>query len=204
MPPSPPVPTPPPDPSPGQQPRSGLGEYVRGIALGTLFGRMMAPVAATYLAIGGMVLAMDWNLGLGRFVDAKSVETYTGRQQAHIVESWLALDLRVDEMGDSKYWVAFARASPCVVVEVEGEGAGTHAFCGAPHWVNDRDYTIHDLRQITPGVPFDFKRDASGFPMPEFRLDRRSIAYLASHESQSIFYKGTALDELRKRFDRPV
>src|SRR5437870_12564942 len=114
-----------------------LRRQVRDIALGTVFGRMMAPVAAAYLAIGGMVLAMDWNMGLGRLFDAKSVETYTGRQQARIVESWLALDLRIDEMGESKYWPAFARASPCVVVEAEGEWAGTHAFCGAPHWLND-------------------------------------------------------------------
>ena len=55
--------------------------------------------------------------------------------------------------GDSKYWWAFARASPCVVVEAEGEWGGTHAFCGAPHWLNDTAYTIHDLREITPGVP---------------------------------------------------
>src|SRR5438132_1591778 len=94
MPPSRPDPTPPPDPSPGEQPPSGLDEYVRGVALGTVLGRMM--------------------------------------------------------------------------------------------------------------MPFAFTRDASGFAMPEFRLDKAALQYLSSLPWQGSPAKGSSLDELLKRFDRPV
>jgi len=177
---------------------------IRDGAAGALYGRMMLPVAATFLVLGGFVLMMAWQAGPQRLLDEREFAPYTARQDGRIVESWLALDLQLDDMGDSKYWPAFARATPCVVVQAEGQWGEPRAFCGSPHWLHDRGFTIHDLRQITPGVPFDFRRDASGFSMPEIRLEKRALEYLAANKSQSIFYPGTALDELRKRFDRPV
>lgn len=204
MAPSPPDPEHPPDPGPGEQPRSGLGEYVRGVVLGTVLGRMMMPLAAGYLVIGAMLLALAWNYGPQRLVDAKSAAPYTIRKEGRIVESWVALELHREEMGESRNWTAFARATPCVVVETEGEWGGTRAFCGNPHWLHERRFAIHDLREMAPGVPFDFKRDESGFAMPEIRIEKKALDYLASNPSQSVFYKGSALDELRKRFDRPV
>jgi len=151
---------------------------IRDGAAGALYGRMMLPVAATFLVLGGFVLMMAWQAGPQRLLDEREFAPYTARQDGRIVESWLALDLQLDDMGDSKYWPAFARATPCVVVQAEGQWGEPRAFCGSPHWLHDRGFTIHDLRQITPGVPFDFRRDASGFSMPEIRLEKRALNVL--------------------------
>jgi len=194
----------PPEPPSDDTPDTDWRSFASRLAMGTVFGRLMMPVAAGYLVIGAFVLTMAWQTGPQRLLDRQSAAPYKVRKEARIVESWLALELHPEEMGTSQYWPAFARATPCVVVETEGEWAGTRAFCGNPHWLHDSSYTIHDLRKMAPGVPFDFKRDASGFAMPEIRLDKTALEYLASHPSQSVFYKGSALDELHKRFDRPV
>src|SRR2546430_1983771 len=165
----------------------------------------MMPIAAYYLTIGALALTMAWQSGPQRLLDAGSTTAFTVRKEGRIVESWIALQFNADEMEGSKHWPAFARATPCVVVESgEGQWSGARAFCGNPHWLNDNAYTIHDLRSLAPGVPFDFKRDASGFAMPEFRLDKAAVGYFTTQHAMNPFRDYSALEELRRRFDRPV
>ncbi len=164
--------------------------------------------AAIFLGAAGLVLTVAWQNGPQRVLDANEFALLTTQKTGRIVESWLALEWNPAEMGDLKRWRAFAKATPCAVVEYAAEWAPLRrAFCGnrLPFY---EQYTLHDLKDMAPKVPFDWARDASGFAVPEIRLPAAALAWLKEQPADDFFLSNakpeSALDDLRIAIDRPV
>lgn len=185
--------------------------FILDALLGKLMGRAMRFYAGILLGIGGLLLAIAWQAGPQRAIEAHQFSALVSRVDSRIVESWLTLEWHPAEMGDNLRWRAFAKASPCVVVEFEAGGdwgaALRRAFCGNRFRFTE-SYTLHDLDRIAPGVPFAWMHDASGFAVPEIRLSRAALDWLAGHPPADPVLAshppGTALDQLQREIERPV
>ena len=162
-------------------------------------------VAATFLAIASFALVMSWHSGPQRMIYAHGAQKFTGHKDARIVESWVAVAFDPGAMGTSKHWRGFAKSSACVIVEYDGEwGSVQRGFCG-PRYGFIEKTTLHDLREMSPGVPFDYARDANGFSVPELRMNAAGLAYLkAQPATRASGGTLSALDEMRHLLDRPV
>lgn len=206
------APAPPPAPSPASR-RASLNEGLRAIVAGQLsglvFGWGTRLVAAFTLGFGAVFLSVGWLLGVKPVVDAWRFSSYTGRAEGRIVESWVALELDTRRIGPGGHWRAVAKASPCAVVEYAGDWgeASRRAFCGNRLRFSE-SYTLHDLGSMAPGVPFAWVRDASGFAVPEIRLDARAREWLARAKPDYWLRAGappaTMLAQLAIESDRPV
>src|SRR4051794_32324525 len=182
-----------------------------GTLLGPLVGTALGPFirlfAAGFLGVAAVLLTLAWQTGPQHLIDAARYAPLTARQTGKVVESWLALEWDPAEMGESLRWRAFAKASPCVVVEYAGDwGSPTRrAFCGNRFTFRE-SYTLHNLWEMAPGVPFTWLRDARGFILPEVRLSAASRQWLAAHSPQLPFVTeaSTALEALRRELDSPV
>jgi hypothetical protein len=174
-----------------------------GVAIGRTFGRLFLFVGVFYLAVAAFILVMGWETGPERAIAAQRAKAFTHRETGRIVESWVALDLDTARLEGVRNWPGFTRVSPCAIVEWGGPwGTAQRAFCGTSEHLHS-EFRVHDLRELTPGVPFDFARDANGFRMPEIRMSKAALDYLASHPPMSAHGRSTALDEFRRRMDRP-
>jgi hypothetical protein len=183
------------------------------ILLGRVVGPLFRVTAAGILGIASFILVMAWQAGPQRVLDARHYAPFTAQIPGRIVESWLAMDLTPARMGSSTYWRGFARATPCAIVEYEGDwGTTQRAFCGT-RWHFHESLNIHDLREMSPGVPFDFQRDENGFAMAEIRMGKAAHAYLSKPKEPWGFMEPrtakrlgrySEMDELRVRLDRPV
>ena len=186
-------------------------EFLVETVLGALVGRAIRFYAAFWLGIGGILLVIAWQAGPQRALEAYQFSKLVSRVDSRIVESWLALDWRPADMGDNVRWRAFAKAAPCVVVEYNAGGdwgtALRRAFCGN-RFTFTESYTLHDLDRIAPAVPFAWTRDSSGFAVPEIRLSRAALQWLAGHPSANAGpgkqVPQTALDQLQREIERPV
>ena len=199
-------------PTPPVKPLATGGEpgrlAVLSLFLGMLVGKGMRFVAAFLLGIAGLLLTVAWQNGPQRYLDARDYAQFTAMQSGRIAESWLALEWNPAEMGELTRWRAFAKASPCVVVEYEGDwGNSRRAFCGKRLPFHSQ-YTLHDLKETTPGVPFAWKRDDSGFAVVELRTSAAGLEWLAAHPADDFFLREaklkTALEDLKVELDRPV
>lgn len=187
-----------------------LGQRLLGGALGTLLGRLTRIYAALWLGAGGLVLGIAWQAGPQQLLQSWHFAKLSARAEARIVESWLALDVALADMGDNPRWRAFTKAAPCVVVEYDGREWGEalrRAFCGN-RFLFSEAYTLQDLREIAPRVPFAWSRDASGFAQPELRMSERALDWLARAPAGETVLMGpppkNALELLRRELERPV
>jgi hypothetical protein len=191
----------------GERWRGLLGDFVAG----TLLGPFIRLIAAFILGAAGVFLTMVWQLAPQRLIDAAHYAKFTTAVTGQIVESWVAVEWNPADMRkESLHWQNYTKASPCAVVEYAGEWGppARRAFCGKRFTFND-DYTLHDLREVTTGVPFAWARDASGFILPEIRLAQGRREWLATHAPASTFMLSkpsptTALEALQRQYDRPV
>lgn len=188
------------------KPLHRIGEFL----LGAVLGRVARFYAAFFLGIGGLTLAIAWQSGPKQLLQAYQFARLTATVEARIVESWLALDVALDEMKDNPRWRAFTKASPCMVVEYQhGDWGEAHrrAFCGNRLDFHE-SYTLHDLDEIAPNVPFSWPRDAAGFAVPELRMSPRVLDWLAKAPPTDNLLMGpppaTALELLHRELDRPV
>lgn len=178
----------------------GLLRYLQGV---------LTLVAVFLLAFAAMMLTLAWHLGPEVVVRHAEYAKLTGRAQARIVESWLALDVDIPTIRHADYWRASARASPCVVVEMQGEwsDARVRAFCGNQFVFSD-SYEVPFLNEISPGVPFAWSRDERGFAVPQIRMSRAALEWLGSHPVDTFMHRAwpakSALDWLKLELDRPV
>jgi hypothetical protein len=198
----------------GPPPQSGsLARGLRGLvieqALGATLGRFVKLIAAVVLGAAGLFLTIAWQAGPQRVFDAVRDSKLTARTEGRIVESWLAVELDPRDIGQKTRWRTFARATPCAVVEYRGDwGApARRAFCGNRFTFSD-EYTLHDLREMAPRIPFAWARDESGFILPEIRIAPGAREWLASHPARWLLPNdppaATALEGLRQQLDRPV
>ncbi len=193
--------------------QESLREWGRGFLLGQLVGTVFGPfirlIAAVLLGAGGVFLVIAWQVAPQKAVDASRYAKYTGQVQGRIVESWLAVEVNTAEIRVARNWRASSQATPCAVVEYEGEWGppARRAFCGS-RLVFTTDYTLHELNELTSHVPFVWARDASGFIIPEIRIGAPTNEWLATHGFDTFMHgkwpAKSALDELRIELDRPV
>src|SRR5450755_1523501 len=139
---------------PAREPRTesvkrGLRGLVIGQLVGATLGRFVKVLAAVILGGAGVFLTVAWEAGPKRMVDAARYSKLTARSEGRIVQSWLAVELDPKEMGDKSRWRAFAKATPCAIVEYNGDwaAAAKRAFCGNRFTFSD-EYTLHDLREM--------------------------------------------------------
>ena len=151
-----------------------------------------------------------WQAAPQRALDAAKYSKFTARAEGKIVESWLAIEWIPADMGELLRWHAFARTSPCAIVEYAGDwGApARRAFCGNRFNFREED-TLHDITQMAPDVPFAWAHDERGFIVPEIRIDRAGLQWLSSHPPNSTFMlskppPSTALEALQFQVNRPV
>ena len=177
----------------------------------SLFAKGETWLAAFWLGAAGMFLSFAWSAGPQRVIDARHYATFTGRVSGTIVESWLAVELNPGEVPNPEFWRASAFASPCAVIEYQGEwspAAVRRAYCGKRLQFND-EYTLAGVRELASGVAFRWPLDARGFIVPEVRIDKRAYQWLASGPAVDTFMHKkrpakTMLDELRFDLDEPV
>lgn len=175
--------------------------------VGTVMGRFYALYAAFFLGVGGLMLAVGWQAGPHKYLEGREIAALSVRVPARIVESWVALEFDPRQMGDYTNWQAFALASPCIVVEYDGGWAGPQrrAFCGGRFAFRSDAYTLHDITEVTAGVPFAWARDTRGYAVPELRMSKAALAYLQApakveHATPDVH----ALAAVREQYDRPV
>lgn len=168
----------------------------------TLFAILMIGAAGVFLTVA-------WIYGPQVWVHAAQYRSFTARTDAPIVESWLALDIDLSRIHSPQHWRASAKASPCAVVELRGDWSTPirRAYCG-PRLGFNESYTLADLREIAPRVPFTWPRDERGFVVPEIRLAPAAQQWLASNRPDTFMHPrwpaSTALDWLKLELDAPV
>jgi len=177
-----------------------------------VFGRLFRLPAVFLIAISGILLILAWQSAPQRLLEARQYAGHTATAEGRIVESWVALNWRPDDMAsDHLRWYAYASAEPCAVVEFEAGGqwgAERRAFCGnrLPFFEHD---TLDALRTMAPDVPFGWQRDARGLIVQELRVSAPGRGWLATHAPYSTIFAGkpepaTALAALDRQLNRPV
>jgi hypothetical protein len=192
-----------------EDPSSTAVTEVAGTVAGGVIDRFATLIAVVIIGVASVFLSIAWTFGPQVLLRAAQYRTFTGRTDARIVESWVALDIDVSRIRSPAHWRASAIAAPCVVVEYGGDwGAPTRrGFCGNRLGFND-SYTLADLREMAPGAAFAWLRDERGFAVPEIRVDAAAHEWLATHPADTFMHPAwpakTALDWLRIELDRPV
>ena len=177
-----------------------------------VFGRLFRLPAIFLIAISGFLLIIAWQSVPQRLLEARQYARHTASAEGHIIESWVALNWRPDDMASEHLrWYAYATAEPCAVVEFEAGGqwgAERRAFCGnrMPFFEHD---TLDALRTMAPGVPFGWQRDERGLIVQELRVSAAGREWLATHAPYSTTFLGkpepaTALAALDRQLNRPV
>ena len=178
------------------------------IALNGVFS-FMTLIAAMVLAFAGLMLTLAWHSGAQVLQERAHYRSFTGHADSRIVESWLALQIDRDRITAPANWRAATMATPCVVVEVDGEWSADRrrAFCGNSFGFNDA-YDVVNLRELAPDTPFAWSRDSRGFAAAEIRMSSESQAWLASHAPNRFMHDKwpakTSLDWLKLEVDAPV
>jgi hypothetical protein len=200
-------------PASGAGAKTSVSRWGRGFLLGQLVGTVFGPfirlIAAVLLGAAAVFLVGAWQSGPQQAVDAARYAKYTKQVQGTIVESWVALELDTTDIPVDENWPASSLAAPCAVVEYAGDWGppARRAFCGK-RLAFSSEYYLHDLTELTSGVPFAWARDASGFIVPEIRVSAVAREWLATHGYDTFMHAKwpakSALDELRIELDRPV
>ena len=203
--------------SPPDRPPPAAGEalsWPRRAALwlvGAVFGQAMTWFAAIWIGAAGLFLAVAWGIGPQQIIDAARYAKFTGQVSGTTVESWLAVELDVAAIRNPANWRASAFASPCALIEYQGDWSSTstrRAFCGN-RLKFSTEYTLAGVRELAPKVPFGWQRDGSGFIVPELRVDKAALDWLVAHPVADGFmhrewHAISAYDELRLELDEPV
>ena len=180
-----------------------------GNAIGFAVGPVFRLIAVVFLGAAIVFLTVAWQNGPQRTIDAAHYSAFTARAQGRIVESWLAVEFDPASMGTHTHWRGFAKASPCAIVEFQGDwsGAARRAFCGNLLDFTE-SYTLHDLKEMAPQIPFAWTLDDRGFILPQIRISAASREWLATHEPRAPMPSdpppANALDALRLWLDRPI
>jgi hypothetical protein len=192
--------------------RDEAPHLVEGVArLGLLRGLQWALTlfAAMLLLFAAMLLSTAWHYGPEVVLRHAQYEKLTAHAQARIVDAWLALDVDVATIRHADFWRASTFATPCVVVDLEGDwgAASTRAFCGT-RLKFSTSYDVPFLDTLVPGERFAWARDARGFAVPEIRMAPAAREWLASHPADTFMHPKwpakSALEWLTVELDRPV
>jgi hypothetical protein len=184
------------------------------VALGQI-NIFLTMIAAFVLGAAAIFLTTAWLFGPKIQLERSQYSRFIASSGGRIVESWVALELHQSRIRSPEFWRASAKASLCVVIELTtpaGEAAdwvdpGRRAFCG-PRLGFNTSYTLAELREIAPGVPFAWPKDDRGFAIPEIRMAPATWQWLESHSAHKFMHSdwpaSNELDWLRLELDRPV
>lgn len=187
---------------------------VRAAAVAAIGGLnlFMTLLAAIVLGAAALFLATAWTFGPQIIRNRSEYALFTASADARIVDSWIALDLDQSRIRSSEFWRASAKASPCAIVEVaaasgDWDTGRRRAFCG-PRLTFSTSYTLADVAELAPGVPFVWAKDDHGFAVPEIRVTADTRAWLAAHPAHTFMHSDwpatTELDWLMLELDQPV
>ncbi len=172
-------------------------------------------LAAIVLGAAGVFLTTAWLYGPKILIDRAQYKRFTAHANARIVESWIALELEQSTVKSPRFWRASAHATPCVVVETAPEIQASsewnipvrRAFCGT-RLKFGTGYTLADVRELAPGVPFSWHKDSHGYAVPEIRVDPATRTWLAAHPAHTFMHSDwpatNELEWLILDLDRPV
>jgi len=166
-------------------------------------------IAVFILTFAAVALTLAWHIGPEVALRHAQYAKLTGHAQARIVDSWLALDVDLPTIKSADFWRSSAYATPCVVVNIEGEWseARERAFCGNRFQFHD-SYDVPFLSELAPGVPFSWPRDERGFAVPQIRTSSAALDWLAKHPVDTFMHRQwpakSALDWLKIELDRPI
>ncbi|MFO1310831.1 MAG: hypothetical protein U1F41_02070 [Burkholderiales bacterium] len=195
-----------------REPGDPVPEVVSGVArFGLLSGLqwVVTLFAAMLMLFAAMLLATAWHYGPEVAVRHSQYAKLTSGAQARIVDAWLALDVDVATIRNPDFWRASAFASPCVVVELEGDwgGSRSRAFCGTRLKFNE-SYDLPFLDTLVPGERFVWRQDERGFAVPEIRMSSAAHAWLETHPADTFMHPKwpakTALEWLKIELDEPI
>ncbi len=199
-------------PAPAPSAKARLGEALRAIAIGKVAGLTVGwgirLYAALFLGAAAVFLTLGWKSGPQRVLDAREYASFTATAPGRIAESWLAIEFDPSRVGPAGFWRASARATPCAVVEYEGDWGAPlrRAFCGKRLQFNE-SYHLHDVGEMAANVPFDWPREANGFASPEVRFAPASLRWLAGTpppaSERGPHAPPTMLAVLEQELDRP-
>ena len=202
------------EPSPPASPPESIATRLRQGLAGSVAQFLVSPligmIAGFLLLFGGIFLDVAWLVGPQPLIDSRHYATFTSKATGRIVDGWAALEFDPADMGQKRRWFAFGKIATCAVVEYDGNWGAPmrRAFCGNRFTFSD-DFHLHDWKTLAPGVPFAFRRDASGFMVQEVRMSKTAFDWLASNPPHSTFMLSkppptTALGALKEQFDRPL
>jgi len=199
-------------PAPLPSAKARLGEALKAIAIGKVAGLTIGwgvrLYAAIFLGAAAVFLTLAWKSGPQRVIDAREYASFTAAAPGRIVESWLAIEFDPARVGAAGFWRGSARATPCAVVEYEGDWGSPlrRAFCGKRLQFNE-SYHLHDLDVMATDVPFDWPREANGFAIPEMRFAPATLRWLAQtpqpDADRDALAPRTMLGVLERESDRP-
>ncbi len=199
-------------PAPPPSAKARLGEALKAIAIGKVAGLTIGwgvrLYAAIFLGAAAVFLTLAWKSGPQRVIDAREYASFTATAPGRIVESWLAIEFDPARVGAAGFWRGSARATPCAVVEYEGDWGSPlrRAFCGKRLQFNE-SYHLHDLDVMATDVPFDWPREANGFAIPEMRFAPATLRWLAQtpqpDADRDALAPRTMLGVLERESDRP-
>jgi hypothetical protein len=196
-----------------QAKRAGFWPGVRAVLFGQAVGFALSPLVRMFAALpllaGTVLLTTAWIHGPQAWIEAAQLRHYSVRLDGTLAESWIALDFDAADIGDSLYWQRAAKARPCMVVNAAGDwGAPVQrAFCGDSFTFDETTAALLD--QLIPGVPFAWRRDAHGIPLPELRAGDGARSWFATRPADpsglpSFDPPRTAFAALRLRIDRSL
>lgn len=192
-------------------PASPLGRVARFV-LGDRINWLLTFFLAIIVAFSAVFLITAWQIGPQVVTRHAEYRKLTAHADAHVVESWLALDVDVAGIKSADNWRASTLASPCIVVELAADWSGSgndrrRGFCGNRFQFND-SYDVPFLDKLSPEVPFAWSRDARGFAVPELRLSSQANAWLSTHQVDMFMHDKwpakNALEWLTLENNRPV
>ncbi|MGH8174094.1 MAG: hypothetical protein ACREPX_13215 [Rhodanobacteraceae bacterium] len=188
---------------------AGWKAFVLGNALGLAVGPILRLISVVFLGAAIVFLTVAWQNGPQRTLDARRYADFTAHADGRIVDRWLALEFDPAVLGEGSRWRGAAKATPCAIVEYQGDSNAPlrRAFCGNRIGFNE-SYTLHDLREMAPKIPFGWALDGRGFAAPEIRLDAAAREWLATHAPDAPLPSdpppANSSDALRLWLDRPI
>jgi hypothetical protein len=196
-------------PPPGNDDVRDRGRALALFALTTPLQWFLTLIATLLLGFAGVWLVVAWHIGPETAWRKHEYARYTAEARGVIRESWVAIDLDPAKIRRADQWRSIARAVPCEIVEIQADwsAARQRAFCGTVTRF-PLAYDVAGLRDLAPGVPFAWSRDARDIAMPELRMSVALHDWLSTHAPNRFMHADwpatTSLDWLRLELDQPV
>ncbi len=187
-------------------------------ALGWFLDSLRWAPGILFVGVGGAFLSTAWLAAPARLLLHRDLMRYTGRADGHVSQPFWRFEVALDRLGDGWNWAAVTNAELCADFEVKSDARlTTHVtLCGARRG-RTAPWGIVETRELAPGVPIAWPRDASGYPEVTIRLSPGAREWLSSRAAgfwpligqseearAAMPPAGNELDALLLEVDRPL